>query len=221
MFERVETVAHSGADLIDAKARLAIRRLEAVGVKVALQIAISLIAAAGVLTLVAALSIWVSRNLGPAVGVGVGGLVLLMIAAAIHLAARSKEAPRPSVSDLERDAIIAKQAFKESFKPKPDPTASPKATADEPPWASVLRALQPALSNPGVLIGVAAAALSIFGPVRLVRTVGRLVAAAGMASTLTGTLSQLMGSNKSPGRKRPVKGDAVANGRSEHHPQNF
>ncbi len=185
MLHRIGQFAEAAGDLLDARARLALRDLEETGKRVALRAAGGVLVVAGGATMLGAAGV----ALGEAIGlVGalatLGGVIALAGVVVLVLEARGA-APRPSREQLELETRRCTQALRAAFSPTLPP-ARPGASSD--PGAAATALVREIAARPALVCGAGFAILAVLGPVRTLRLIGKLAAMAGVAASMSKAL---------------------------------
>lgn len=190
VFKRVGDVVEEGAGFLEARARILIHRLERAGIVAAGYTAAGIVVVAGVLTLLAALTVWVAQELGTAPALAITGGLLLATALMTVLALKAwRHKPSEQEQALLVEAAAAKEAFRKAIR-------GPEEEQDRRPglfdqWGGASGILQMVMKNPAMLAGGLAVATSLFAGSKVIRLLSRIVAVTGMASTLAATIRQV------------------------------
>ena len=182
MLQRVGQLVEDGAALLEARGRVLVHRAQRAGQHTASMLAIGLVAVAGVGTLVAALIVALVEPLGTAaaLAVGGGGLLALAVAAGVYL---NRRGPDEEEQKLLLQAAVARDTLRKTWKPPETESKSP---------FDVKAVLQNLTKNPAAIALTVGALVAALANAKRVTRLGRVIALTGMASTLAGSIREIV-----------------------------
>lgn len=182
MLQQLETVAIQTGRLLDAKGRLLFTDLERLLRRSIVRLVGALLLMIGALTLLAAGVMGLAEAIGwvgalaSAGGVAVIGALLALFAASRREPGRARPLTR---AELVREAERQERSLHDAFAAlSPD---GEKAAGKSPAGNGFVRSLS---EHPEMLASAAFAALTVLGPARSARVLGRAATAAGLAASL-------------------------------------
>ena len=174
MLEMLMNIGTSALDLVEVRARLFVRDLERAGALILAYACAALLGVAGVLTLLGALLVWMAQVLGLAPALGILGASLIGVAGVAILVIRGRldKSGRPSREELEQRVETLKETLA-------DGGADSKDSSEDSQFASLAAAaFEKITKHPEAAAGGLFAIVSLFGPFRLIRMMGKASAAA-------------------------------------------
>ncbi len=186
MLERIGRMVDAAIGLAQARASLIVRDLEGAGAAAAGYLAAGIIAAMGLLVLLAGLAAALARPLGWPGALGVVGGLMLVCGIGLFAGLRSRnETARRLRREIELEAEQSAEVLRAAGGPDPD-KASPAHGPSLAPSTSGIREaiIQTLTSNPQLVASTAFAVLSVLGPKRSLRILGTAASGAGVAASL-------------------------------------